>query len=253
MINGRTLLLLDATALVRMNIKDFKHITVITKAIRDLYQIENILFNRSISLPPRYPDTHYQLYRIYNGPKYDLCTRTQLWKKMKMIKNAEPFEDHWSKLTKWFQHIHLEKNVLFGKVYRYNLFQFRNSPGFKPYRSDSYDEYEKYNCCCIPPCECEWTEKHYTQPWVLNCLLDNNHIKLNEHSIDKEDVVTVVDDGLNQIDNFDHKTNSQIQYNLIPCTCILPCECQWAVNAMKYPWVLSILKVNNNKNGSARV
>lgn len=122
LLNGRTLLLIDASALAKMNVKDFDHIKTITKEIRRLYKIELEKFGRSISLPPKHPETHYKFYKIPTGPVYELCQRTELFKKMKLMGEAEVQLNHFEKLHQWLKHIPDFQNVRVGGIKKINLF-----------------------------------------------------------------------------------------------------------------------------------
>lgn len=122
LVNGRTLLLIDASALVKMNIKDFDHIKIITKEIRRLYKIELAEFGRSISLSPKHPETLYKFYKIPTGPVYEMCQRTELFKKMKLLGEAEVQLNHFEKLHQWLKHIPDFQSVRIGGIKKINLF-----------------------------------------------------------------------------------------------------------------------------------
>ncbi|XP_033106372.1 sterile alpha motif domain-containing protein 15-like [Anneissia japonica] len=53
LINGRKLILMDASNLPKIGITDFEHIKFIAKSVRDILEIEQPYWNRSISLEPR--------------------------------------------------------------------------------------------------------------------------------------------------------------------------------------------------------
>lgn len=144
----------------------------IAKAIRDMYQVEKILFNRSISLPPRYPETHYKLYHVSTGPKYELCTRFELWNRMGLVQDAPPVRNHWRSLTERLSGKIYNRIHLIGAAPRFNLYSVRKRPLNWVDTKVSRVYAKGRPCECIPPCECQWLERHYCEPWVLQCLID---------------------------------------------------------------------------------
>lgn len=187
LINGRTLLLIDASALVKMNVKDFDHIKTITKEIRRLYKIELEKFGRSISLPPKHPETHYKFYKIPTGPVYELCKRTELFKKMKLMGEAEVQLNHFEKLHQWLKHIPDFQSVRVGGIKKINLFCVKPN-------SSELEAAESFTSCTTSPRESStddddlWTstfflvqvdneddEKHvndkFNEPNVINLIL----------------------------------------------------------------------------------
>ncbi|KAK2582918.1 hypothetical protein KPH14_008985 [Odynerus spinipes] len=103
LIDGRRLLLIDASTCTKIGIHDFTHIKLIMDGIRKLYNVEREKFNRSINLPPRYPWTHYLLYRVPTGPTRERTKPVELFKKMGILHFEEccPL-NHWKMLLpKW--------------------------------------------------------------------------------------------------------------------------------------------------------
>ncbi|XP_012285462.1 uncharacterized protein LOC105702454 [Orussus abietinus] len=95
-INGRRLLWVDACVCPKIGIHDFDHIKRITASIRKLFNVEREMINRSISLPPHYPLTHYLLFRVPTGPKKERTTRTQLFRAMSILDKEKPCPfGHW--------------------------------------------------------------------------------------------------------------------------------------------------------------
>ncbi|XP_049857448.1 sterile alpha motif domain-containing protein 15-like [Schistocerca gregaria] len=94
-INGRTLLLVDASALPKMNITDFTHIKVITEAIRKLYGVEAEYFKRSISLPLRFPETCFLLHHLHSGPAYSDMTRLEFFRLVGIVEPPYKIMTHW--------------------------------------------------------------------------------------------------------------------------------------------------------------
>lgn len=144
---------------------------IIAKAIRELYEVEKILFNRNISLPPRYPDTHYKYYRVCTGPKYENCPRTDLWRSMKILRNKKVSRNHFEKLEDWLKHYCCHRKERFGSMPRYNMYYVKPCP---------FSEADFIACQCIPPCECRWEdEKDLVEPWTLSFLMKfDRHVHL---------------------------------------------------------------------------
>ncbi|CAC5399055.1 unnamed protein product [Mytilus coruscus] len=74
MINGRKLILIEASAFPNIGITDFEHIKMIAKSIRDLLEIEEPDWTRSISLPPRSDLGMYLEVKGNNGKNKDSLT-----------------------------------------------------------------------------------------------------------------------------------------------------------------------------------
>ncbi|KAI4488438.1 hypothetical protein M0802_011611 [Mischocyttarus mexicanus] len=111
--------------------------TLITNGIRKLYNIEQERFNRSITLPPRYPWTHYLLYKIPTGPIREKTKPTELFQKMRILhfENGCPI-DHWRMmLPKWPDF----PNYLIGLINRKNVYikkeQVRQPRGYSYYKN----------------------------------------------------------------------------------------------------------------------
>lgn len=167
-INGKKLLLVDASALVKMNIKDFDHIKTITKSIREMYKIELDKFDRSISFPPKEPETIYKFYKIPTGPIYELCSRTDLLKRMRLMKEAKVPLNHFEKLHQWLLHIPDFQHIRVGGIKRINLFFIKANP----HREVELIKKEETKCSCtMPPCECYWSKKEKREPWRLAFLM----------------------------------------------------------------------------------
>lgn len=166
-INGRTLLLLNDSALVHMNIHDFDDIKKITHDIRRMYNVEKVL-QRSITIPSRLPDTNHKFYRTQSGPIYELCTRTCLFKKMKLVKETELQLNHFEKLHLWLQHYPDFQQIRIGLIKRVNLFFVKS--GHQQEIEETLEGNNAKNCRCImPPCECNWIKK---APWKISFLVD---------------------------------------------------------------------------------
>ncbi|XP_039254401.2 sterile alpha motif domain-containing protein 15-like [Styela clava] len=55
LVNGRKLILADASHLPQLGVTNFEHIKFISASVRDLLGLEAPYWNRSVSLPPRTP------------------------------------------------------------------------------------------------------------------------------------------------------------------------------------------------------
>lgn len=168
LIDGRTLLKIDASALVKMNIKDFDHIKLITNEIRKVFKIEIETFSRSISLPLKQPETRYKFFKISTGPIYELCLRTDFFKQRKLIGQAKVQLNHFEKLHEWLKHIPDFQNVRIGNIKRINLFFVEPNPHRE---LEAFDEPSKCSCS-MPPCECVWSDKEKRQPWRMKFLVE---------------------------------------------------------------------------------
>jgi len=82
-IDGRKLILVDASHLPSLGIIDFEHIKHISKSVRDLLVIEEPYWNRSISLPPRETMGMYLERKSITGPKADSLTYVKYLKELK--------------------------------------------------------------------------------------------------------------------------------------------------------------------------
>ena len=187
LINGRTLLLIDASALVKMNVKNFDHIRIITEGIRLMYNIELEKFSRSISLPHKEPNTLYKFYKIPTGPIYELCSRTEFFEKMKFIQVKVQL-NHFEKLHKWLKHIPDFQSVRIGDIKRINMYFVKQNP---------HREVEKYagglKCNCImPPCECNWSKTEKLPPWRLAFFIQNDEEKYQSICADRNEEIDLI-------------------------------------------------------------
>lgn len=158
-----------------MNIKNLDHIKITTEDLRRMYNIELEKFNRSISLPPKQPETLFKYHKIPSGPVYDLFLRTEFFKKMRFMQEMKVPLNHFKKLHQWLQHIPDFQNVRIGDIKRINLYFVKPNP---------HREIEKFvgetKCKCkMPPCECNWSEMGKT-PWRLAFLAQVDEGKLYE-------------------------------------------------------------------------
>ncbi|TMW52329.1 hypothetical protein DOY81_002586 [Sarcophaga bullata] len=166
LINGRTFLLLDASALSAMNIKDFEHIKRLTYGIRSLFYFEMTKFGRSLTLYPEFLPELYKLFRVKTGYIYESVRRSDLWRKMQLIRQKEPNYTHWEILERWlaFEKEPPVKELIGGaprsKLYRCRSIPTEPAPIAKP----------PYCCACVPPCQCYWRDDDCRPPWRFDCL-----------------------------------------------------------------------------------
>ncbi|XP_017153647.1 uncharacterized protein LOC108163078 [Drosophila miranda] len=197
MIWGRKLLLVDACALSAMNIKDFDHIRHITYGIRMLFHFELAKFSRSISLPDENPNELYLLFHTQTGVNYDEVRRSDLYRRMQLIRERSKNLNHWDLLYLWLrrerEHNYTE---LIGMIPRFNLYKCKKALPVEPPEIHPEDVMCKV---CIPPCDCNWTERDLRLPWRLNVLTPQLTLTRSKWNA-MEKVCTV---------------------------CIPPCECRW--------------------------
>lgn len=98
-----------------MNIKDFDHIKRITYGIRSLFLFEMIKFERNLILYPDFIDEFYKIFRGRKGFKYESVKRSDLWRRMNLIRKFEHNYMHWEILERWLA-FEKESPVLIGSV-----------------------------------------------------------------------------------------------------------------------------------------
>ncbi|XP_057337233.1 sterile alpha motif domain-containing protein 15-like [Microplitis mediator] len=91
LINGRKLFLLEAR-LPKIGIYDFEDIKKISKAIRELFQVEKPSWGRSICLPARYPLTMFLEYKTSIGRIHLSTTRTDYFKKIGILDDTKAYD-----------------------------------------------------------------------------------------------------------------------------------------------------------------
>uniref|UniRef100_A0A1A9VAF3 Mitochondrial import receptor subunit TOM22 homolog n=1 Tax=Glossina austeni TaxID=7395 RepID=A0A1A9VAF3_GLOAU len=124
LINGRTLLLLDASALSAINIKDFNHMRDIAGKIRGLFIYEMTKFGHRISLPTEYLLELYKLFRVRNGVKYDRIRPVDFWRHLQIVREKTPYHSHWELLERWLSKEKLPKlSERFENAPRRNLYK----------------------------------------------------------------------------------------------------------------------------------
>lgn len=198
-------MLLDAQALMAINIKIFSHIQHIAAGIRGLFFFEMTKFLRSISLPPQYYYEMYKLFKVKTGYHFDVTRRTELWRQLQMLRKNNQPPTHWDLLERWLG-LKPDTVELIADVHRRNLYRCampcRNTPSESP---------ELSFCKCLSICTCEWAEISYKKPTVLTVLRSHR---------------------LSAIDN-----------RLSSCkTCLPPCTCHWPSKFFKSNDFLQCLK-----------
>lgn len=183
MINGKSFLrlTLDTSALCKMNIKTFDDAIKISNEIRMLFNIEKLLFNRSISLPDRYPITHYKLQKIQTGPKYELIKPIELYREMMIIRMQDKHLNHWEKLTEWLKHNLYQQKFLIGRQQKTKIVESTKNVVPMKIVNKNVEKCSKPNC--ILPCEKNWTNDMYKLPWKLKCLI-KREIIVDEMTVD---------------------------------------------------------------------
>ncbi|XP_075161441.1 uncharacterized protein LOC142234236 [Haematobia irritans] len=203
-INGHSLLLLDASALCSMNIKNFDHIKDIAYGIRMLFHFEMTKFGRSITCYPEFSNELYKLFRIKTGAKYEQVRRSDLWRNMQLIRKQDPCQTHWEILEKW---LGFDKNPeypdRFGGIKRNKLYHCQEKVESLPHHSPSTQ------CHCLPPCESTWKNTDCRPPWLFKCL---PHLKPSKEFV--------------QVCN----------------GCLSPCTCHWTSKMYMTHGILSCLK-----------
>lgn len=111
-IDGRKLILVDATALIKMNIKDLEDVVKIMTQIKKLYKIE----------PKNFLETQYQIYRAFTGGKYEKCKRCEFFQKFQLIEEFPVELNHFEKLHKWLLHVPNYQKIRIGLIERENLY-----------------------------------------------------------------------------------------------------------------------------------
>ncbi|XP_012159013.1 uncharacterized protein LOC101450614 [Ceratitis capitata] len=204
-ITGRKLLLLDASALSAMNIKNFADIKHIAYGIRQLFLYEMTKYISSISLPPEYYYELYKLFQTKSGPKYQDTRRSELWRQMNLLRGKSVNYSHWELLERWMAHKRGETD-LFGDAGRYRLYKC------KPVLPKDRDATVRPTPChCMPPCSCFWTEKHKALPTVFSLLKQER----------KPDQTA---------------SKAHCRY------CVPPCTCHWPPHFFEFDRVLTCLK-----------
>ncbi|XP_072021642.1 sterile alpha motif domain-containing protein 15-like [Amphiura filiformis] len=83
LIDGRKLILIDASHLPQLGITDFKHIQFISQCVRQMLEIEDPDWSRSISLPHREPLGMYLERKSITGYKADNLTFNKYQKEVR--------------------------------------------------------------------------------------------------------------------------------------------------------------------------
>nr|XP_002120831.1 sterile alpha motif domain-containing protein 15-like [Ciona intestinalis] len=77
LIDGRKLVLMDASNLPKLGVTDFDHILFIASSVRDLLNIEKPFWNRSIADPASSPMENYLQIKSRTGPSLDKLSYSQ--------------------------------------------------------------------------------------------------------------------------------------------------------------------------------
>ncbi|XP_030383213.1 uncharacterized protein LOC115630701 [Scaptodrosophila lebanonensis] len=199
MIWGRKLLLLDASALSAMNIKDFDHIRHISYGIRSLFHFELSKFSRSLSLPDEKPNELYLLFHTQTGVNYDEVRRSDLYRRMQILRERPLNLCHWDLLDLWLRRERERKYTeLIGRIPRYNMYKCIPVPE----EPEPVEVLPEAVMCetCIPPCQCDWDNRDVRLPWRLSTLATHGPVMTKSKWTTMENKCR---------------------------TCIPPCECRW--------------------------
>lgn len=163
---GRKLLLVDAAALSAMNIKNFEHIKHITYGIRMLFHFELTKISRKVSLPDERPNELYLLWHTQTGINYDDVRRSDLYRRMQLIRERSPELEHWDLLTLWLAR---ERQRKFTELQPSCRLPATKPPAVK--WAKTLDTVDDAMCLyCMPPCECFWNANDVRLPWILSVL-----------------------------------------------------------------------------------
>lgn len=168
-IDGKKLIRIDASSLIKMNVRNFDHIKMITRCIREMYGIEIENYKRSISLPFSEPLDLYKFHKSYSGYSYEIITCCDYLKKLKLLKDIPEKLNHFELLHNWFKHIPDFQNVRIGKIKRENLYNVEHK--LDPDDDISFDSMN--SCICdMPPCNCKWTVEELKSSINITILLE---------------------------------------------------------------------------------
>lgn len=171
------MLLLDANRLVKMNIQNFDHIKQITSAIRKMYDVPD-LYNY---VPDMYHgihlwQTHYKLYRVKSGLKYQRTRRTDLWRRLRLLRKKREYLIHWQILERWLRHKQPDEWERVGLIHRYNLYHTKQypPPPVLPWYLKTI-KVDLTTCNCMTPCTCDWELKREEYRVRLGVLGGKTH------------------------------------------------------------------------------
>lgn len=176
------MLLLDANRLVKMNIKNFDDIKKITSAIRNMYDVPDLYHYVPDMYYGNHPwQTHYKLYRVKSGLKYQRTRRTDLWRRLRLLRRKREYLIHWQILEKWLQHKQPNEWERVGLIHRYNLYHTKKYP--PPPVLPWYRKTPKVDmslCECLVPCTCDWELNRKKYRVRLSVLGGKSHKSLQE-------------------------------------------------------------------------
>lgn len=151
-----------------MNIKNFDDIRHIAYGIRQLFHFEMTKFMRSIALPPQHYYELYKLFRTKTGHSYDITTRTELWRRLQLLRERKPYLSHWETLEHWLAHTKKPETAeIIGGAPRYRLYQCKSA---KKTTNQFVQKKSAIICTCMPPCFCHHNKAHFEAPTVFTFL-----------------------------------------------------------------------------------
>lgn len=104
--------------------------------------------------------TYYKLYRVKTGLKYQQTRRTDLWRRLRLLRKKREYLIHWQILERWLRHERPSEWEIVASIHRYNLYHTKQYPG--PPVLPWYLKTKKLDlsCCnCMSPCTCYWDLK----------------------------------------------------------------------------------------------
>lgn len=168
-IDGRKLIQIDSSSLVRMNIHNFNDIKKITAGIRNLYKIE-IEQDKRLSHLPYCPETLFKFYKSLSGKKIDNTSRSEFFEMLKVTNRDKIDLNHFERLYKKLQHVPEFKEFRVGKTSsKLKLNEVRNISS-TTLSSVNSKASECPKTKLKTTMNYEWTEKELRQPWRLHLL-----------------------------------------------------------------------------------
>lgn len=173
-IDGRKLIRIDSSSLVRMKIQNFDHIKKITAGIRTLYGIELAKSPQNPSRLPFEPETMFKIHKSFTGRQYDEITRCEFFKRLHILTDAddkiEP--NHFERLHQKLKFIPSHQSSRIGRT----LADIGHSANSK-----SIDENRKLSMIqtCAGGAELfKWSQQELQAPWRLRLLvkLENQYL-----------------------------------------------------------------------------
>ncbi|XP_037934964.1 uncharacterized protein LOC119669214 [Teleopsis dalmanni] len=173
---GSNLMLVNAKALIAMNIKNFDHIKKITAEIRCLYQMEK-LKNFPEKERTFTPYEHFKFYRHKTGNRYQNIKPSKFFWDKELLDEQPRTLTHWDKLNAWMKREPLVKQkIVIPNLPRRNLYKCKAVKE----EEEKSREFDSYDCTCFPPCLCNWQEEEKKVADRFTCLKDEVLVEPDE-------------------------------------------------------------------------